>query len=211
MSKYTDRDIEKARELRRKNRYSFAHLQKLTGIPATTIRNWCNGDNLGTKWDTLLTTNERKRQELKKSEIYVVSSIKPISRNIAKILVSIIYWCEGCKYPSTNKVAFVNSDPDLVKTFLILFRKAYILDESKLRVHLQIHNTHNYNNLSTFWSNLLQIPVSKFIKPTITKIKGGKHRKIYKGTCTIRYADFRVQLKLMGIYKAFAKNLMKVS
>lgn len=208
MKKYQDSDIEKAKELRLKFKYSFAQLQKLTGIPATTIRNWCKNDFLGTRWDTLLITNERKRQELKQSEIKAVNSIKDIDKNTAKIFASILYWCEGAKYPSSNKVDLANSDPELLKTFIKLLRTGFYLDESKIRVKLQIHDTHNFEQIKKYWSNTLDIPVSQFMKPTITKRAGGKHKTQYFGTCTIRYLDYKLQLKLIGIYEAFAQKLI---
>lgn len=206
MKRHKAWEIENARELRRQKRYSFAELQRITGIPATTIRNWCTNDVLGTKWDTLLLTNERKRQELKSSEINLLDSFKNIDSLNAKLLVALLYWCEGSKYPATNKLEFVNSDPDLLKLFINLLRKAFNLNETKFRIHLQIHDTHDFKVIKKYWSKLLQIPEAQFMKPTITKMKGGKHRKEYLGTCALRYADYTIQLKVIGIYEEFAKR-----
>jgi len=207
MRRYQDFEIEKARKLRIKKHYSFAHLQRITGIPATTIRNWCADDFVGTRHDTLLLTNERKRQELKKSDIFIAKSIEEININTAKVYATLLYWCEGTKYPASNNVEFTNSDPRLQLFFITLLRKAYSLDESKFRVHLQIHDSHDLSNIKTFWSKLLKIPESQFIKPTITKMKGGKHRRKYYGTCNLRYNDYQIQLKLIGIYEEFGNKL----
>jgi len=208
MKKYQDEEIEKAKKLRNKHNYSFATLQKITGIPATTIRNWCKDDFLGTRWDTLLISNERKRQKIKLSEIKSVNSFKRINKKTAKILAAILYWCEGSKYPSTNKMDLTNSDPKLLKIFLKLLRTSFNLDESKFRVKLQIHDTHDFEKIKKYWSKILSIPQSQFMKPTITKPTGRKHRKEYFGTCTVRYHDYKLQLKLIGIYEEFAKNLL---
>lgn len=206
MKKYRDEDILKAKELREKEHYSFIQLQQITGIPAPTIRNWCKDIRLGSKWDILLVTNERKRLELKKSELSLFDELEILSPAILKIVLSLIYWCEGSKYPSTNIVAFTNSDPGLVKLFVNLFRKAFFINESKFRIHVQIHSTHNVDEIKTYWSNLLEIPTSQFIKPTITQKKNGKHRSEYLGTCSVRYLDFRILLKLIGIYEEFIKR-----
>ena len=206
MKRYRDWEIENAKILRKKEHYSFAQLHKLTGIPATTIRNWCAADVLGSKWDTLLITNERKRKELKASETNILSSLKDIDCTNAKIFAALLYWCEGTKYPANNKVEFSNSDPALQRLFITLLRKGFHLDETKFRIHLQIHDTHNYEEIKRFWSDLLKVPNTKFIKPTITIRKGGKHKKEYFGTCAVRYIDFRVQLKLIGIYEEFARR-----
>lgn len=203
MKRYSQQEIENAKELRKKGRYSFAQLQRLTGIPGTTIRNWCADDFLGTRWDTALITYERRRQALKASEITILDSLREIDSSLAKILTSLLYWCEGAKYPGTNKVDFTNSDPKLLQLFIILLRRAFTLDSSKFRVHVQIHTVQNFEDVRKFWSKLLDIPESQFIKPTITKMKGGKHRKEYHGTCSVRYMDFRILLKLTGIYETF--------
>ena len=211
MKRYQDADIEKARKLRRKEGYSFAQLERLTGIPATTIRNWCTDDFVSTRWDTLLRSNKRTREELKLSEISILENIMSIDVNNAKILTAIIYGCEGSKYPATNKLEMTNSDPELLKVFIKLLRKTFTLDETKFRIHLQIHDIQNYKKLKSFWSKLLEIPKERFIKPTITKARGGKHRKVYYGTCSLRYSDYRIQLKLIGIYEAFLKKFGEVA
>lgn len=211
MKKYHDKELKKAQSLRKKHGYSFVKLQSITGIPATTIRNWCKDDFLGTRWDTLLTTNERKRNEIRFSETEVVKKFRPLNKDTTKILTSIMYWCEGSKYPATNKADFTNSDPLLLQTFIALLRKSFMLDESKFRIKLQIHSTHDFEIIKKYWSKLLNIPVSQFIKPTITTANGKKHRKEYMGTCTIRYSDYKIQLKLIGIYEQFGKTLLSQS
>lgn len=206
MRRYPDELVKKARALRKKNRYSYKALHRLMGIPETTIRNWCMSFDDGTKWDTILASNERKRQEFRQSEIGIVNSINLSDKEKIKLLTALLYWCEGSKYPSSTAVTMVNSDPDLMKTFIHLFRHAFVLDELKFHVHLQIHTTHNHKKIREYWSKLLHISENRFMKPTITKPKGGKHRKEYFGTCTVKYQDYRILLKLMGIYEAFAKK-----
>jgi DNA-binding transcriptional regulator YiaG len=203
--KYQDKEIEKAQNLRHKYHYSFVKLAQITGIPATTLRNWCKNDQMGTRWDTLLTTNERRRKKIKSSEIKSITKLKPLDINTRKLLVSIIYWCEGSKYPATNKVDLTNSDPLLLQIFIKFLRESFPLDESKFRAKLQIHSTQDFSEIKKYWSKLLDIPISQFMKPTITVANGKKHRKDYMGTCTIRYSDYKIQLKLIGIYEQFGK------
>jgi len=202
---YRDKEIEKAQRLRNKYHYSFVKLEQITGIPATTLRNWCKKGQTGTRWDTLLTTNERRRKEIKSSELKSMTKLKLLDKNTKKILASIIYWCEGSKYPATNKVDLTNSDPSLLQVFIKLLRESFLLDESKFRARLQIHSSQDLSKIKKYWSKVLNIPVSQFMKPTITAANGKKHRKDYMGTCTIRYSDYKIQLKLIGIYEQFGK------
>lgn len=208
MKRYSEQDITKTRELRRATAYSFIQLERITGIPQTTIRNWCHDDSVHTKWDTLRATNERKRQEFKKTEIGVLTRITNIDTQLAKILVAIIYWCEGAKYPATNRLAIANSDVELLRVFILLLRIAFPIDESKFSVHLQIHTTHDYEKLKKYWSDQLGIPTTQFIRPTVTSPNGKKHRSSYSGTCTLKYMDYSLQLKLIGLYEALAEKLI---
>lgn len=121
---------------------------------------------------------------------------------------ALLYGCEGSKYPAQNGVAFSNSDPYLVLSFLKLLQKSFKLDKNKFSVHLQIHTTHDYQILKKYWSDLLKIPESKFIKPTIAVPKGNKHRDDYKGTCTLKYHDYTIQLKLLGIFDKFKNSFV---
>jgi hypothetical protein len=211
MKRYSDETILQAQELRRQNHYSFAQLQKITDIPATTIRNWCKNDILGTRWDTLLATNERKRQEIILSEQSTLDEIKDITPAQAKVYAALLYWCEGAKYPSSNKMDFTNSDPRLMQLFIFLLRRAFPLDESKFSLRLQLHTTHTFTVARSYWCNLLSIPESQAMKPTITHPRGGKHRSNYRGTCTLRYSDFRLQLKLIAISEIVTEGLIHLT
>jgi len=206
MRHWKDKEIEAVKRLRKKERYSFAELQRITGIPATTICNWCQDNHKVTRRDTLLISNEKKRQLFRLSEKKTIDSIKNIDALSAKIYASLIYWCEGAKYPSTRRLEFTNSDPELLCVFINLLRKSFSVDEKKFRVHVQVHTTHKYADIKKYWSKCLNISPTQFIKPTKTKPRGKKHRKEYLGTCTLRYYDYRLQLKLIGIYEEFASR-----
>lgn len=103
-------------------------------------------------------------------------------------------------------VSFINSDPLLVRSFVALLRKSFKIDENKLKVHLLIHKEQKFEELKEYWSDLLNISKNQFYKPTITTSSGKKHRNQYFGTCSIRYSDQTVQLRLLGIFSEFLKK-----
>jgi hypothetical protein len=201
--RYPDTFVQKIKEIRRNEKVSFAELGKRFGIPGSTIRNWCP-DTVGNRWDSLIINNERRRKEIKNSETAIIPKSSSVTRDQAKFLAGMLYGCEGSKYPSSSGVA--NSDPTLVVTFVKLLRKGFELDENKFSLHLQIHTTHDYQKLRKYWSNLLQINEESFIKPTIKEPRGGKHRRNYLGTCTVKYRDYKIQLRLMGIFEKFTQQ-----
>ncbi len=207
MRRHTEQEIIKTKALRIKNKYSYAYIAKLTGIPQTTIGHWFREDEHLPRGESILLSNIKRREKIKKSEIKSLNSLSKINTVLARVLSAIIYWCEGSKYPSSNTLTIVNSDPELIFTFIWLLRKAFKLDESKFSVHLQIHTTHSFYEMRKYWSELLKIKSSQFMKPTITSPNGKKHRSLYNGTCTVKYHDYKLQLKLMGIYESFAKKI----
>jgi len=207
MKRYSENFIKRIREIRRKEEISFKGIGERFNIHSSTIRNWCY-DLPSNRHETLIIRNEKIRKKLKASEISAIPKIDSIGKNQAKFLTAILYGCEGSKYPSSNTLSFVNSDPYLILSFLKLLKKSFDLDKNKFSVRLQIHTTHDYEKLKNFWADLLDLPESYFIKPTIKEPRGKKHRNNYMGTCTLRYRDYRIQLKLIGIFETFIKKLV---
>jgi len=134
-----------------------------------------------------------------------------VNQNSAKILLALLYWCEGCKYPGTNKIEFVCSDEKMQATFIKLMRIAFDgeLNETKFRVMLQLHTTHNINKQIAYWSKLLNIPKAQFIKPHLTVKKNSRYRPTYNGTCNLRYFDYKLVLRIMGIYNQISQKIIQ--
>lgn len=130
-------------------------------------------------------------------------SLDKIDKNEAKIFAALLYWCEGSKYPASTNLSFTSSDTKMLQLFLSLFRKGFNPIESKFRIWLQIHSDQNKQKIFRYWSDVLRIPESQFIKPKITVKKGGRYRRVYYGTCSLRYGDYSMILRLTGIYQRF--------
>ncbi len=201
MNRYSAETVNNARQLRRK-RLSFQEIGRRLSIPSTTIRNWCYDLGID-RHESLRLNNEIRRQEIRDLDNSIVPDKSLLSLEQARLLASLLYACEGCKYPAYNVVSFVNSDPKLVKVFIELLRKGFDLDESRFRVHLQVHDYHNFNELRDFWSRELSLKSDQFIKPTVTSPRGKMHRRNYLGTATLRYLDNKIQLRLLGIFDRF--------
>lgn len=204
MIRYPAKLIKEAKILATQKHLSYKEIGRKLGISDSTISIWFR-DTRGNNPRTYVKTSRNLREHLKRTDQAIFEDVT-ITNKLAKIFCGIIYGCEGSKYPASNCVIFTNSEPELVQSFVNLFRKAYSLDESKWRVHLQIHSNQNNNHLAKHWSKILRIPLDKFYKPTTTKAKEGKHRVDYLGTCSVKYYDYKLQLKLIGIYEAFMRK-----
>ena len=173
----------------------------------TNISRWCRKLS---PLDKITQTSSYQEKERYRWYTYENIDFRKIDRNSAKILLSLLYWCEGCKYPGTNKVEFVCSDEKMQVTFIKLMRVAFKdeLDETKFRVMLQLHTTHNIDTQINYWSKLLDIPKSQFIKPHLTIKTASRYRSVYNGTCNLRYFDYRLLLRIMGTYNQVSSQII---
>ena len=200
--KFYDSSIVNQARKARKNGSSLREIEKKLHVSSSTVSTWVR--DIKSK-DPIFNNSRLFEKENKKTFIYLFNHLK-INKNWSRILVSILYWCEGSKYPASNCIAFTNSDPTMMKTFLSLLRKAFHIDEAKLRIRLQLHSTHKITQENTFWSKLLDIPIGQFGKPTITYPTNKMKRVSYRGTCTIKYYDVKLQLQIIGLYEAFSQQ-----
>lgn len=203
MKLYNSDIVEKAR-LARRSGNSLRSIEKKLKVPSSTISKWVRD----IEFDNSFYKKARLFERDNKNKFKHLTVNYQIYKDEARILLSLLYWCEGSKYPSTNCVAFSNSDEMMMKTFIELLRKSFDIKEDKLRVRLQLHSTHDINREFKFWSNLLQIPIKQFGKPTITNPTRNMKRLNYRGTCTIKYYDVKLLLNIIGIYESFSERFI---
>jgi len=204
--KFYDKNlVKRARQLRKQD-LSSKKIAKKLGVSDSTILRWCydikpTKKNAFSEYQIKIynTIEERAKEAFKNFKLNIDN---------AKLLATILYYCEGSRYPLANYVCFTNSDPDIIKLFIKLFRLGFKLDGSKFRVHLQLHSTHNEAQIRKYWSQLLKIDEKQFYKSTITSPTNRMKRHNYKGTCSIRYYDFRILHEIFGIWKYLIKNVL---
>lgn len=136
--------------------------------------------------------------------------INSLDKNMAAILLSVLYWCEGAKYPGTSRIEFVSSDENMQIVFIKLMRQVFAeeIDETKFRVMLQLHSSHNIPITIEHWSKVLNIPRAQFTKPHITVGKNTRYRHTYNGTCALRYHNYRFLLRIMGNYNQISNQII---
>ncbi len=126
-------------------------------------------------------------------------------KTLCKILCAFLYWGEGSK--SGSFVSFINSDPEMIRTFLQLFRKSFAVDESKFRALVHLHNYHDEKYIQTFWSTVSKIPLNQFTKSFI-KPNSSKYKKEgYKGCFRVRYYDVQIARELKALYNTTAQTI----
>lgn len=79
-----------------------------------------------------------------------------------------LYWGEGTKR-STSQVRLGNTDPYLIKAFILFLRKIYTIDESRLRFALQIFSDMDQVVEEKFWQTFLKVSPRQFYKTINTR------------------------------------------
>jgi len=210
----------KALSLRR-NGASIKSIAKTLHIAQSTSSVWLQNVRLSNKtieklkknkligqYKTVLIRKEKRNNLLRDIDIDSINKLENISFNksIFELLASFLVWTEGGK-SAKSYVAFINSDPLMVRTFLCLLRKSFTLDEKKLRALIHIHNYHKDFEIRKYWSKLTNIPEAQFSKSYKKLSTKHRIRKDYKGCIRIRYYDYNIALQLRSFYNSFANKL----
>ena len=107
-----------------------------------------------------------------------------------------LYWGEGDK-KSGNIVAVTNTDPNMLVVMANFYRKYLRLDETKLRVSLFIYKDINQKFAINFWSKLLHVPKSQFIKVKVLESRSKLTKtKLKYGICTLYFSNTEFHIKI---------------
>lgn len=123
-----------------------------------------------------------------------------INKPLAQILCAVLYWAEGAKF-SDNRLEFTNSDPTMIKTYLKLLRKGFIIDSNKFRANIHIHAYHNDKEQKRFWSKITKIPLSQFYKSYQKANTQKRIRKNYQGCVRICYYSADTARRVKALYQ----------
>ncbi len=88
------------------------------------------------------------------------------------------------------------------------FKEVCGVHEDRLKVHIYIHEIYKHENCEKFWSEITNIPISKFWKTTY---KATPHRVKknfrYKGVCRIDINDVNLLKRIFGWQQGVARSL----
>lgn len=109
-----------------------------------------------------------------------------------------LYWGEGTK-KNLNTVRIGNTDPYLIKSFLVFLQKVYSINNSKLRFALQIFTDMDQKKEEKFWREFLGIDAKQFYKTINTRSGSiGTYRtKSEHGVLTLYFGNKKLRDVLM--------------
>lgn len=157
---------------------------------------------------------ERINSENKMITSEAAKSVPKLSRRDLLLIGSALYWGEGTtreyKYNQMHRIAFSNSNPDMIRIFMKYLREVLNVNDQKIHPEIQLHPNIGENKAKAFWSNITNLPQSKFytyrpvnksskfIRPKHFLPYGTLNLRVYK-----RQLFYRVRGYIQGIINQF--------
>ncbi len=112
-----------------------------------------------------------------------------------------LYVGEGSK--GDGMLRFANSDPRMIVFYCCWLRRFFEIDESRLRIHLYLHEGLDLAASIAFWSALTAIPPSQFGKPyRAVPDPCIRHAKHVHGCVGVSYSCSATHRSVMGLVHA---------
>jgi len=218
------KDHEKALTLR-KQEMSYSQIKKILGVNKSTLSDWLWKFPLSEKkikelqqqgWKKSEAARERfrntmrQKREKRLEEIYNTQKeiILPLNDREFFIAGLLLYWGEGTKCRQGG-LSISNSDPSVINFFIHWLNKNLKIPKRKMRVGLHLYRDMNINKEIEFWSKILKISLSQFIRPYIKKTSSKRinHKGSFDhGTCNLRINSVLIAEKIFMSIKAISDS-----
>jgi transcriptional regulator with XRE-family HTH domain len=114
-----------------------------------------------------------------------------------------LYWGEGAKSPKTQ-VCFSNSDPAMVRLFVIFLRKYFHIQSSDIRIscHLFADHIERQREIERYWLEVADLPDESLRKSVVNLYsRSSKRKRVNKlpnGTCQVVLSRVHVLQSILG-------------
>ncbi len=198
----------------RKKGLAIRYIENKLGIPRSTLSGWFKNIKLSEEqqqkltedWKNGLTTARKKaatwhiedgnrRRKIIRQEVESFTSNIKIGKEMGELILATFYLAEGGK--TEDSFAIANSNPEILLGIVSLLRKVFIIDESKFRCALHLRKDQDENKAKEFWSTILGVPKTQFIKTQFDKRTIKKTYEHYKGVCVLIYYDMALQRRIL--------------
>ena len=209
---------------------SYKQIQEVLGVSKSSLSLWLRDVFLSDdqKEELARRMNENGRRRAEANRALRVARTAQIARQTAEQIPSVAeselfvagvvaYRAEGSKqkaWDASCQAAFANSDPKMIVLFL-RFLELLGYRKEDLTFSLAIHESGDEKRALRFWSNVIDIPVSSFMKTTFKrhnpKTVRKNTREAYHGCLTVRVRKSTdLNRRLDGWFQAIVSKLPRV-
>lgn len=179
----------------RNHGYSYSEILKEVKVSRSTLSEWLRHVKItNSQIERLRSKNAvarkmgsiaLKQNRIDKSKKIIEESkleIKSIDENKLKLIGATLYWAEGSKqsvYEPSRELIFTNSDPKMIKIYLLWLNKCLFVRPENIKFEIYIHETYKKtpSQLSGYWSEITKFPIGKLRKIYLKKNKVKSFRK----------------------------------
>jgi transposase len=125
-----------------------------------------NAEGVARYWASEAPLREARRQAISDA---AAAEIGTLTDREVLIAGAVAYWCEGCKskpHRPIGQMAFINSDPQLIRFFLRFLEVAGVTRD-RLTCRLHIHESADVVAAQQFWVDVTGLPETQFKRPTL--------------------------------------------
>lgn len=218
---------EKAMALRRKG-YSYGQIMKKLNVTSKgTISYWFRDIKLSSDSKRRLEKNKklsiergldnfnkkRSTRIKKENKSCFDSGLSEVSiQNTRELLIlgAALYWGEGTKYEdSCPSLIFTNSDPDMVRSYMVFLRQGLKIEEEKIKAGIHLHPYVDEIESRVFWSDVTGLKKDLFyIVSAISSASASKRRrrKLPYGMVVIKVNNRKVFFRVKGMIEGLKKH-----
>ncbi|MFJ9819849.1 hypothetical protein ACIRU3_32210 [Streptomyces sp. NPDC101151] len=193
---------EKARELRRQG-WTYDQIEAALGCSRSSVSLWVRdlprperrrspeeAAAIARKgWEERLRVRDEARRRTKEEAEQAIGDLS--ARELFLVGVG-LYWAEGSKdkpYDRRENVAFVNSDPGMIKVYLAWLDLLQV-ERERARHHVMIHENADVEGAERYWADLVGADTSTFNRTTLKRHNPKTVRKnigeTYRGCLVIK-------------------------
>jgi len=188
----------RALELRKKG-WSYSAIKTELDISKSTASNWLHKYPLSHEQldklqfhnehriEAFRTTMAKKKQELFDNAVRDQEiTIGELTEKELYLCGLALYWGEGGKTLYSN-LTFANTDPRMIKFFLIWLRQAIHYPDDHIKTKLHLYKDMNIEEETEYWVAITGLGLDHFSKPYIKKttLKGLTYKTRGHGTCNV--------------------------
>ena len=213
-----------ASELRKQEK-SYNEINKLLGVPKSTLSNWFKTDKNSLivknklikkaqikstdKLKLMAAANKKKWQEIhlsyRKQAIFDFPSLIKEQYFLPGLL---IYWGEGDKKLENGIVRIANIDYRMIKIFILFIIHSCNIKAEKIRLWLLLYPDLNEGECKNYWSKSLGIPQNQFIKSQYISGRE-KKKKINYGVCSVQVYSREIKEKIIEWINVYSQRLLE--
>ncbi len=207
--------------------YSYNEINRILGVPKSTLSGWLSDIVLSVDVQKRLDDRARDgginnfikmnkeqtvRAQARAKEMREKTALEiPLfSQNDLLLIGAVLYWAEGYKKLKVKNgkeitshiIGLTNSDPDIIKAFMLFLENNMHIKKEKISIHLRLFPHMDSTEEINYWSGVTGLSILQFNRPSFVISRASKgirpYNRLPHGIARIQVGDTKEFYRLMG-------------